>query len=396
MAKHGRKKTATFTLEPDGFSIHTFEVSRQIEGKRYHKIKDYLYSLNEEYNKIVTYQESKRIIKCTAFNAHGINIALENNTGKDGSYQAMTLRIFISPRRLLDPDTSYLGILPPHKKSIDDVFEVFDELFANSPIPADLNDYILTRVDLCTNIRCDKTKLFRELVRVIHKLPTPPKYERKLHKNVTKGMSDAQKNTTRKEDSKYNKHYFKVACDSMALVIYDKTYQMSAERLDEIAYEDYDYGVLRYECRLSRDPLRKIMKDEEIGTTGKLLKHLIVHSEDMMAEAFSRCFAEEDFCRLEEIERAVQQSSFRKETKDIMLELSRRMSRGKIMDKVFERMEKDGIAFDRKDILDRFAKLGINPIPLWKSFCADRLPSPVALLKGISDGEFKVKYLLIK
>ena len=395
MAKSIRRKTAKFELEPDGFSIHTFELSCQIKGKQYREIKEYLYSLNATEGEIVTFKECDGIHRCIAFSDYGLNITLVKNDSDHG-YQGHYIRIFVSPRRLLDPDADYLGILQPKKKTVDQIAERMEELFKNTPIPADLNDYILTRVDLCTNIRCDKTKLFRELVRVIHKLPTLPKYERRLHKNVTKGMSDAQKNTTRKEDSKYNKHYFKVACDSMALVIYDKTYQMSAERLSEIAYEDYDYGVLRYECRLSRDPLRKIMKDEEIGTTGKLLKHLIVHSEDMMTEAFSRCFAEEDFCRLEEIERAVQQSSFRKETKDIMLELSSRMSRGKIMDKVFERMEKDGIAFDRKDILDRFAKLGINPIPLWKSFCAERLPSPVTLLRGISEGEIKVDYILIK
>ncbi|MBR3561599.1 MAG: hypothetical protein IKI39_06160 [Oscillospiraceae bacterium] len=49
-----------------------------------------------------------------------------------------------------------------------------------------------------------------------------------------------------------------------------------------------------------------------------------------------------------------------------------------------------------KDILDRFEELGVSPIPLWKSFCAERLPSPVTLLRGISEGEIKVDYVLIK
>lgn len=79
-----------------------------------------------------------------------------------------------------------------------------------------------------------------------------------------------------------------------------------------------------------------------------------------------------------------------------MMELSNRLSRGKIVDKVFDRMEADGWKFDRKDILDRFEELGVNPIPLWKSFCAERLPSPVTLLRGISEGEIKVDYILIK
>lgn len=66
------------------------------------------------------------------------------------------------------------------------------------------------------------------------------------------------------------------------------------------------------------------------------------------------------------------------------------------MDKVFDRMEVDSWNIDRKDILDRFEKLGVSPIPLWKSFCAERLPSPITLLRDVSDGEVKVDYILIK
>ncbi|MBR3562110.1 MAG: hypothetical protein IKN81_11405 [Oscillospiraceae bacterium] len=45
MDKSIRRKTAKFELEPDGFSIHTFELSCQIKGKQYREIKEYLYSL---------------------------------------------------------------------------------------------------------------------------------------------------------------------------------------------------------------------------------------------------------------------------------------------------------------------------------------------------------------
>ena len=128
----------------------------------------------------------------------------------------------------------------------------------------------------------------------------------------------------------------------MDLVIYDKTYQMSAEELTEVSYEDNDAGVLRFECRLLHDPLRKVMEKNNCKTTRELLKHLIAHSEEMMPDYFSRCFAGDDFC------------------------------------------------------LDRFEEPGVSPIPLWKSFCAERLPSPVTLLKGISAGEIPVDYVLIK
>lgn len=395
MAKSIRRKTAKLELEPDGFSIHTFELSCQIKGKHYHEIKDYLYSLRTDSGKILTFTENKQVVKCIAFSDYGLNISLVKNDSDHG-YQGYYVRIFVSPRRLLDPETDYLGILPPHKKSIDEVAEKFKTILANTPIPCDINAYILTRADLCTNIRCSNEKLFREMVRVIHKLPTPPKYKRKLHKTSTKGMSEAKKSKAVKADNRYNKHYFKVSCDSMDLVIYDKTYQMAAEGLTEVDYEDFDYGVLRFECRLSRDPLLKLMKNENLGTTKQLLKHLVVNSKDIMLDDFSRCFAEDDFCRLDEIENVIEESGYHKKMRESMLELSRRLSRGKIVDKVFDRMEADGWKLDRKDILHRFEKLGVSPIPLWKNYCAERLPSPITLLRGISAGEIKVNYVLIK
>ena len=395
MGKSIRRKTAKFELEPDGFSIHTFELSCQIKGKQYREIKEYLYSLNATEGEIVTFKECDGIHRCIAFSDYGLNITLVKNDSDHG-YQGHYIRIFVSPRRLLDPDADYLGILPPKKKTVDQIAERMEELFKNTPIPSDIDDYIVTRADLCSNIRCSNKKLFRELVRVIHKLPTPPKYERKLHKTSTKGMSKSKRAEANKADNRYNKHYLKVSCDSVDLVIYDKTYQMAVEKLTEVSYEDYDAGVLRFECRLMRDPLRKVMEKYECRTTRELLKHLIAHSEEMMLDYFSRCFAEDDFCRLDEIESVIEESGYHRKTREAMLELSHRLSRGKIVDKVFDRMELDGWKFDRKDILDRFEELGVNPIPLWKSFCAERLPSPVTLLRGISEGEIKVDYILIK
>ena len=395
MGKSIRRKTAKFELEPDGFSIHTFELSRQIKGKHYHEIRDYLYSLHGANGDVVTFNENKQVVKCIAFSDYGLNISLVKNDS-DYGYQGYYVRIFVSPRRLLDPDTDYLGILPPKKKTVDQIAEYMEKMFKNTPIPSDINTYIVTRTDLCTNIRCSSEKLFRELVRVIHKLPTPPKYKRKLHKTSTKGMSKAKKSKAIKADNRYNKHYLKVSCDSVDLVIYDKTYQMYAEELTKVSYEDYDAGVLRFECRLMRDPLRKVMEKYECKTTRELLKHLIAHSEEMMLDYFSRCFAEDDFCRLDEIESVIEESGYHKKTREAMLELSHRLSRGKIVDKVFDRMEADSWNIDRKDILDRFEKLGVSPIPLWKSFCAERLPSPITLLRGISEGEIEVDYVLIK
>ena len=140
MGKSIRRKTAKFELEPDGFSIHTFELSCQIKGKQYREIKEYLYSLNATEGEIVTFKECDGIHRCIAFSDYGLNITLVKNDSDHG-YQGHYIRIFVSPRRLLDPDADYLGILKPKKKTVDQIAERMEELFKNTPIPSDIDDY---------------------------------------------------------------------------------------------------------------------------------------------------------------------------------------------------------------------------------------------------------------
>lgn len=84
MGKSIRRKTAKFELEPDGFSIHTFELSRQIKGKHYHEIRDYLYSLHGANGDVVTFNENKQVVKCIAFSDYGLNISLVKNDSDYG------------------------------------------------------------------------------------------------------------------------------------------------------------------------------------------------------------------------------------------------------------------------------------------------------------------------
>lgn len=77
-----------------------------------------------------------------------------------------------------------------------------------------------------------------------------------------------------------------------------------------------------------------------------------------------------------------------------MRELVKRLQRIQSVDKALDKMQKAG--YDTDGLLDRFAKLGVSPIPLWKNFCAQSLPGPVELLKHISNGKMSVEYLKVK
>lgn len=369
-------------LEPDGFSIHTFELSKKLNATEYYDIKDTLYHQQKQSGgKPWIYQDGYGDHICLLFSSHGINsIKLEHNSseGMDAYY----LRMVVNPRKLIDPKSSYIGILPPEKSSITALHKAFAKLFKGTVFENNINAYQLARADLCTNIRCDNKKLFRELVRVLRKLPTPPKYERKLYKGKDK-----------KAANRYNKHYLRFACGTHELVIYDKTYQTQECGL-VVSYEKLPEGVLRFEVHCEREYLWKVEKDSGQTDTDMLLWQLMQESESRIIDHFSRCFSDTRFVQIEEIERLVKRSAFKKANKDSMLELASRLQRMQSADKALDKMEKAG--YDTSDLLERFDKLEISPIPLRKNFCAKELPGPVTLLRAVSDGELAVEYVKIK
>lgn len=377
-----KHKTAKFTLEPDGFSVHTFELSKKLSATEYYDIKDQLYRQQEQsVGKSWIYEDGYGGHICLLFSGHGINsIRLEHNSseGMDTYY----IRMVVNPRKLIDPSSSYIGILPPEGSSIKALRKAFAKLFKGTVFENNINAYQLTRADLCTNIRCDNKRLFRELVRVLRKLPTPPKYERKLYKCKDK-----------KAANRYNKHYLRFACGTHELVIYDKTYQTQECGL-VVSYEKLPESVLRFEVHCEREYLRKVEKDSGQTDTDKLLWQLMQESEERIIRHFSRCFSDVRFVQIEEIERLVKRSAFKKANKDSMLELASRLQRMQSVDKALEKLEKAEI--ETSGLLNRFDKLGISPIPLWKNFCAKELPGPVTLLRAVADGELAVEYLKVK
>ena len=374
-------RTAVFELEPDGFSIHTFELAQKLTKHEYHQMKDALYRSQEGKKKAIIYQEHKGHHYCRKYEKAGVRIYLEHNESKSG-FDTYFVRMVVNPRVLIDPGCSYLGILPPEKSSIKKIKVAFQELFEGTIFDNDITSYYLSRLDLCTNIRCDNNRLFRELIRVLRKLPTPPKYERKLYRH-----------TDKKKANQYNKHYLRFYCGTHELIIYDKVYQIRNGNLI-VAYEKLPEGVLRFEVHCERSYIKQI--DKSAGTSDVLdtLWLMIQESEDRIADHFSRCFSDVKFMRMEELERKIKVSGFKAKNKAAMRELVKRLQRIQSVDKALDKMRKAG--FDTDGLLDRFTMLEISPIPLRKNFCAQNLPGPVELLKRISDGEMSVEYTKVK
>ncbi len=468
-------RKACFELEADGFSIHTFEISRKLTKSEWHHCKKKLYDQNQVSSKICIYQESKDVHRVSQYEANGLRITLEHAHDQEDS-RGYYVRMVVNPRKVIDPDASYIGIFPPEKSSIIELQAAFHTLLKQSVFNDQLDDYYLSRVDLCVNIRCDHKKIFREVVRVLRKLPTPPKYKRVSRKEKDK-----------KKANKYNKHYIKFQCGTHSLVIYDKTYQATEQGLrvdyedlsggvlrfevqyqrsvlrglekklntdnpsellwylmrksEKVDYEDLSGGVLRFEVQYQRSVLRGLEKKLNTDNPSELLWYLMRKSEKRISKHFEQCFADVQFCQIEEIERRIMGSKYEDETKQMMLELAHRMQRKQSVDQVLEEMdvqfcqieeierrimgskyedetkqmmlelahrmqrkqsvdqvleEMQSEGFAVNDLLRRVHRLGFSPIPLWKNFCTQQIPGPVSLLRMISEGEVVIPYQKIK
>ena len=248
MHKKGLQRKAFFTLTNDGFSIHTFELSRQYTQRSWNAIKDRLYRELEQREPgeqawIYAVSKKRDRYQCTRYARHGVRIELEHNTNTAGP-ETFFIRMTINPRKLLEPESSYLGILPPTKDAAEAVAKAFRKLLKHTPFDCELDDYYLTRVDLCANLQCDNGKIFLEVIRASQKLPAPPKMQRHYYQNPDP-----------KKERRYNKHYVNYTCGSFDLVLYDKTFQISEGGLS-LSYEKLPEGVLRCELRLRRDWIR--------------------------------------------------------------------------------------------------------------------------------------------
>ena len=185
MSKKGLNRKASVKLTSEGFSIHTFEVSLQYTELSWKHIKDRLYKelakrdTGEQAWIYATNKKRNRYV-CTRYSGHGVRITLEHNSSVS-EIESYYVRIVINPRKLLDPNASYLGILKPAGDVAKKISKAFCKLFRDTPFEEDLNQYYLTRVDVCTNIECDNAKIFRELIRATQKQPAPPKLERQFY-----------------------------------------------------------------------------------------------------------------------------------------------------------------------------------------------------------------------
>ena len=365
-----KRKKAEIILEPDGFSIHTIELSRKISKSDWNFIKNELYEYHKKHHENMIYPDSscEGHHICEQYAEQGIRIRLEHI--KDGNdTKGHYIRMVINPRKLIYPMSDYLGILPNNEESIELLDKCFHQVLKSSPFDSHVSHYYLSRIDLCTNIRCNNTNVFRELVRVLRKTATPKKYQRLFYQHQDK-----------KKANKYNKHYIRLACGQQELVIYDKTYQLTENNL-VVDYENLPACVLRVEVHYKRDKLRNIEKKYDIENTLDLLWLLMQESRERILKLVEKCYPDLPYLSYQDSQNLIQTANLKPCTQERMLMLLKQMRRKQTIDKAISYMKKR--KYKTKDLLERFQALGLNPIPLRKGHAAKTMPSLLHILKSV-------------
>ena len=155
---------STIQLTSDGYSIHTMELKLYPEQKEYEKIRNRLYRCATGSHCGTTYPMSRYHTEeheahcSTLLSKNGVLLYLTSTklhletVGAAGSENRMkakaVIKAVVNPRKVLDPDSSYLGIMPADADSFERFQDCFTELMRKYGLPEFLDQWKLTRLDL--------------------------------------------------------------------------------------------------------------------------------------------------------------------------------------------------------------------------------------------------------
>jgi len=276
--------------------------------------------------------------------------------------------------------------VPSNEDSVSEFADSFTDNMRKIDLPDFSDGWLATRVDLCVNLDCGEGNTARELNRLAHKGLTPKKYTR---------IEYTSDSLTPEKLKEKNKHYLRFENGSAALVIYDKTYQMTEEGL-VTKFEELPNGIIRVELQLGRKFIRKFMEkngiQQEDPDTEKfedleaLFNELIRQSPNLILSYLQKVVPCGTHYKLSRLKYLLDKLPFHAETVEQMQYL---VQQSHICDTLNDAIRKTKKKFklsekEVKSLIKRFRDSDISPIPLSGNFVLDSLPSLTSLLKQLA------------
>lgn len=352
-------------LHPDGFSIHTFELRYQMQASRWKDLIKIFYT-NAQGKKSREIYRHKGVHIFTRFSSLGLILEFKKSNKANQEHYFCDARV--NPRKMIEPASSYLGIMPKDASALALLSERFTDYMRKLTLPEFLDDWVINRVDFCTNIQFNNASIAKELIRTARKWPTPPKAKRHHEEH---------------------RHSVTLRYNSFSLVIYDKRYQLESERLLKEG-ERIPKGIIRAKVQYRRSYINKTLAQFKDLTTTEALHTLQLNSRVILLKHIIQNIPNTSFLKPDGIHKLVSNSSYSRDTKSRMLFLTQQLRRKRGVDAALDKTTAKFSLTSKQSatLLRNFDALGISPIPLQVKYFRPWLPSIPQILNQIDeDGE---------
>lgn len=345
-------------LTSDGFSFHTLELRWNPTDAEFTKAFDQL-KRNSRSGEFYPVKESGGTFawRCNSLSKNGIRVFLTRG-------HKNLISLTVNPRKLLDPDASYLGIVPPDEGALEEIWARFTLVMRRIGLPDDVNMWKLHRLDLCVNICWDRKNASAELIRLL-RLDEP------LSSSFTK-------------ESELRQHAVRWKNDRIELVAYDKLLQMKRE--DLMTGEKLPKSVLRVELHCGRAWIRDFAKKKYLKTTLDEIQALSKNSRSLILKYAQKCMYDGMYRKLKvQLEIVEDADGMKKKMKKRLKTIL------KMANDLSLKEARKGLTEEQwQTCLDHFRRLGVHPLPLREKYPVKELPSLLMILNELGEGRDSV------
>lgn len=317
---------------------------------------------------------------------HGILLYLTERIKDD--WHKYTIKAIVNPRKVLDPGCSYLGIAPTDVESLNRFQDEFTSLMRRYDLPEFLDEWTMTRLDLCVNLQLNKKRSAQEFCRLLQKDLLPPKLERVFFYDP-----DADKEIQKKQKDA-DQHSICLENDSYSIVVYDKLYQAEVEGLMESnSWHELPDSILRLELRCFRTYLKKMAKKENLDSTSEQLYWMAQNSRELILKKVHQIFSGGTHYKPDIAKQIINDSKYHETTCEQLQWLINRTRYPFNLRQLEKGMQKKFALNPRSVVkrLEQLENLGINLVPLRNDFYLDQLPSLTKILKLLEDDSTSFK-----
>lgn len=346
-------------LTSDGFSFHTLELRWNPTDAEFTKAFDQL-KCNSRSGEFYPVKEGGGVFawRCNALSKNGIRVFLTRG-------HKNLISLTVNPRRLLEPDASYLGVVPPQEGALEEIWDSFTLVMRKAGLPDNVNMWKLHRLDLCVNICWNRKNAAAELIRLL-RLDEP--------------LSSAFV-----KESEKRRHAVRWNNDRVELVAYDKLLQMRREGLTK--GEKLPRSVLRVELHCGRAWIRDFIKKEHLETTVDAIQALSQNSRRLILKYAQKCMYGGMYRKLKaQLEIVEEAGGMKKKIRKRLKSILRTANSSSLKE------ARKGLTEEQwETCLAHFQRLGIHPLPLREKCPVKQLPSLLMILNELDEERDSMK-----